>query len=105
MFRSKTIEESKNDYIEFVELCKNIKANDLDFIKTYSKYLSKDGDVPQVYSGNKEIFENLANFINQNKITNSQIAEYICENFQERNAKSLSGNNLIPLERFFNSLF
>ena len=85
LFRSKTIEESKNDYLEFVELCKNIKANDLDFIKTYSKYLSKDGDVPQVYSGNKEIFENLANFINQNKITNSQIAEYICENFQERN--------------------
>lgn len=85
LFRSKTIEESKNDYLEFVELCKNIKANDLDFIKTYSKYLSQEDDVPKAYSGNKEIFENLANFINQNKITNSQIAEYICENFQERN--------------------
>ncbi|MBP3450016.1 MAG: DEAD/DEAH box helicase family protein [Spirochaetaceae bacterium] len=85
LFRSKTIEESKNDYLEFVELCKNIKANDLDFIKTYSKYLSQEDDVPKAYSGNKEIFENLANFINQNKITNSQIAEYIHENFQERN--------------------
>ncbi len=85
LFRSKTIEESKNDYLEFVELCKNIKANDLDFIKTYSKYLSQEDDVPKAYSGNKEIFENLANFINQNKITNSQIAEYIFENFQERN--------------------
>ena len=41
LFRSKTIEESKNDYLEFVELCKNIKANDLDFIKTYSKYFAK----------------------------------------------------------------
>lgn len=85
LFRSKTIEESKNDYLEFVELCKNIKASDIDFIKTYSKYISQEDDVPKAYSGNKEIFENLANFINQNKITNSQIAEYICENFQERN--------------------
>ena len=85
LFRSKTIEESKADYQEFIEICKNIEPSDLNFIKSYANYIDEDASIPRSFSGNKDIFENVANFIKENKITNSKIIDYIQENFQERN--------------------
>ena len=32
LFRSKSIEESKADYQKFLELCKNVKTEDFDFV-------------------------------------------------------------------------
>lgn len=85
LFRSKTIEESKQDYLEFVELCHNIKASDLNFIKSYSKYISTDGNVSAAYTAGKDIFEKIKTYNTENEIKNSRIADYIHENFQERN--------------------
>ena len=32
LFRSKTIDESREDYNEFITLCENLTANDFDFL-------------------------------------------------------------------------
>ena len=85
LFRSKTIEESKKEYENFIELCKNIKASDFGFIGSYSRYLETDGVIPSVYDANKEIFANIASFMKQNNITKSKLADYVKENFTERN--------------------
>lgn len=85
LFRSKTIEDSKRDYLDFIELCKNVKANDFDFIKSYSSFLETGEGIPAAYDANKEIFSNVVSFMKQNKITNSKLADYVRENFTERN--------------------
>lgn len=85
LFRSKTIEESKQDYLDFIELCQNLKASDLNFIKGYSKYISTEDNISAAYTAGKDIFEKIKNYISENDIKNSRIADYIHENFQERN--------------------
>ena len=85
LFRSKTIEESKQDYLEFIELCQNLKASDLNLIKSYSKYICTEGNVSAAYTAGKDIFEKIKTYITENEIKNSRIADYIRENFQERN--------------------
>lgn len=133
LFRSKTIEDSKQDYLEFLNLCKNVKPSDFEFLKDYrhpettsshselkkrhseqstshserSEESLSQGDaspsvqhntneslqvqcdnhqvVPPAYDANKEIFENVANFIKKNKITATHLADYVRENFTERN--------------------
>ena len=59
LFRNKTIEESKQDYLDFIELCKNIKAGDFEFIKSYSTFLGTGEEIPAAYDANKEIFANV----------------------------------------------
>lgn len=85
LFRSKTIDESKQDYRAFIELCKSVKASDFDFIKSYSSFLGTGEGIPAAYDANKEIFANVVSFMKQNKITNSRLADYVRENFAERN--------------------
>ncbi|MCR5386421.1 MAG: DEAD/DEAH box helicase family protein [Treponema sp.] len=85
LFRSKTIDESKQDYQDFIELCKSVKASDFDFIKSYSRFLGTGEEIPAAYDANKEIFANIVSFMEQNKITNSRLADYVRENFTERN--------------------
>ena len=85
LFRSKTIEDSKKDYQDFIKLCKEIKAENFDFIESYSKYLVNDREIPSAYDANKEIFANVASFMKQNNITKSKLADYVRENFTERN--------------------
>lgn len=85
LFRSKTIEDSKQDYLDFIELCKNVKASDFDFIKSYSNFLETGDGIPAAYDANKEIFANVVSFMKQNKIANSKLADYVRENFTERN--------------------
>ncbi len=85
LFRSKTIDESKQDYRAFIELCKSVKASDFDFIKSYSRFLGTGEEIPAAYDANKEIFANVVSFMKQNEITNSKLADYVRENFTERN--------------------
>lgn len=85
LFRNKTIEESKQDYLDFIELCKNIKAGDFEFIKSYSTFLGTGEEIPAAYDANKEIFANVISYMKHNKITNSKLADYVRENFAERN--------------------
>ncbi len=85
LFRSKTIEDSKRDFFGFIKLCENIKANDFEFIKSYSRYIENGGAIPESYDGNKQIFANVLSFMKQNKITNSKLADYVRDNFTARN--------------------
>lgn len=85
LFRSKTIEESQQDFLDFVSLCQNIKAKDFDFIKSYSKFIETDDEIPEAYSADKDIFEKVVKFMKDNGITNSKLADYVTENFCERN--------------------
>ena len=85
LFRSKTIDESREAYFKFLELCKSVRASDFDFLKSYSRFLENGGDIPEAYDANKEIFANVLSFMKENQITNSRLADYVRENFTDRN--------------------
>lgn len=85
LFRSKTIEESKLDFQEFVDLCQNVKSDDFDFLASYENYIASDDSIPNAYSADKEIFSRIFKFIKDNNFSYSLIVDYIKENFQERN--------------------
>lgn len=85
LFRSKTIEESQQDFLDFISLCQNIKAKDFDFIKSYSKFIETDDEIPEAYSADEDIFAKVVKFMKDNGITNSKLADYVSENFCERN--------------------
>lgn len=85
LFRSKIIEESKLDFQEFVDLCQNVKSDDFDFLSSYENYIASDDSIPNAYSADKEIFSRILKFIKDNNFSYSKIADYIKENFQERN--------------------
>ena len=82
LFRSKSIEESRADYQKFLELCKNIKAEDFDFAKKLSKIKSDEKDP---YNLDGRIFERIAIYLKENNISFENVAQYIRENFKERN--------------------
>lgn len=82
LFRSKTIEESKADYQMFLELCKTVKAEDFDFAKKLSKIKADEKDP---YNLDGRIFERIAVYLKENNISFETVAQYIRENFKERN--------------------
>ena len=71
LFRSKEIEDSKNDYANFLEWCKNATSSDFDFIK-------------EVTSEN-EIFSKIKSFMKENGYTAENVSDFVRENFKERN--------------------
>ena len=82
LFRSKTIEESKADYQKFLELCKNVKPEDFDFAIKLSKIKFDEKDP---YNLDGRIFERIAVYLKENNISFETVAQYIRENFKERN--------------------
>ena len=82
LFRSKSIEESRADYQKFLELCNNVKADDFDFAKKLSKIKSDEKDP---YNLDGRIFERIAIYLKENNISFETVAQYIRENFRERN--------------------
>lgn len=82
LFRSKTIEESKADYQMFLELCKNVSAEDFDFAKNLSKIKNEENDP---YNLDGRIFEKIGLYIEENSFSFENVASYIRENFKERN--------------------
>lgn len=82
LFRSKTIEESKSDYKTFLELCKTVKAEDFTFAKKLSKIKNDENDP---YNLNGRIFERIAIYLKENNLSFESAAQYIRENFKERN--------------------
>ena len=82
LFRSKSIEESKADYQKFLELCRNVKSEDFDFAKKLSKIKSDEKDP---YNLDGRIFERIAIYLKENNISFETVAQYIRENFKERN--------------------
>jgi len=83
LFRSKTIEESKQDYEEFVDMVSNLSLEDLkflDYILENFKFANHS-----LYEQGKNRTEQLVDYIQVNKISRSEIIDFIKQNFQEKN--------------------
>lgn len=82
LFRSKTIEESRKDYEEFLNIIKNLKASDFEFIKDIENKVN-EGD--NLYEQGKSKTVEILEFIKRENISYSQIVEWIKEKFAEKN--------------------
>jgi len=82
LFRSKTIEESKTDFEEFLVMVKNLKVSDFDFIKNIEEKFTQGEDA---YEQGKSRVLDLIKFIKNEGINKSEIITFIKDNFLERN--------------------
>ena len=82
LFRSKTIEESKADFAEFLKLVKNLKANDFDFLKDIE---NKFNEGEEVYEQGKSRVLDVIAFIKKMNVKKVEIIEFIKYHFAERN--------------------
>lgn len=78
LFRSKTIEESKNDYEEFLNLTANLKADDFDFLKEIDGKIDESKNVNE--QGKLRV-KQILQFIQKEKISYFEIANFIKDNF------------------------
>lgn len=86
LFRSKEIENSKADYQWFLDLCKNVKASDFEFVKKLSKIKNvSENQADKTYSFDGRIFERIRLYMEERKISFENVVAYIRESFQERN--------------------
>ncbi len=80
LFRSKTIDESKADYIEFLELTNDLKAKDFDFLKNIQDKINQTKSVYEQWeSRTGQVLE----YIKKKDISYSTIAQFIKDNFKE----------------------
>lgn len=82
LFRSKTIEESKTDFEEFLVMVKNLKVSDFDFLKNIEERFTQGEDA---YEQGKSRVLDLIKFIKNEGINKSEIITFIKDNFTERN--------------------
>lgn len=82
LFRSKTIEESKTDFEEFLVMVKNLKVSDFDFLKNIEEKFTQGEDA---YEQGKSRVLDLIKFIKNEGINKSEIITFIKDNFSERN--------------------
>jgi len=81
LFRSKTIEDSKNDYEEFLNLVENLDIDDFNFLDDIENKLF-DSNNP--YEQGKLRIKQVLEFITNNKIHKIEIVNWIKNNFQQR---------------------
>jgi len=81
LFRSKTIEESKTDYEEFLDWTSNLSTRDFTFLKEIEKKVTQS---KSLYEQGKSRTEQVINFIAKENISYSEIAEFIKNNFNEK---------------------
>jgi len=82
LFRSKTIEESKTDFEQFLAMIKNLKVSNLDFLKNIEDRFTQGEDS---YEQGKSRVLDLIKFIKNEPINKSEIVTFIKDNFSERN--------------------
>ena len=82
LFRSKTIESSKNDYEEFLNLISNLKLSDFDFLKEIE---AKVNQSKNLYEQGRSRVRDVLEFIKNEKIHISEIVNFIKNNFLEKN--------------------
>jgi type III restriction enzyme len=82
LFRSKTIEESKTDFEQFLVMVKNLKVSDFDFLKNIEELFTQGEDS---YEQGKSRVLDLVKFIKNKGINKSEIITFIKDNFTERN--------------------
>jgi len=110
LFRSKLIEDSKNDFEEFKVLIKNLSVRDFDFLKAIKDEKTEEG--AEIYQKGKSRIIDIKHFLSENKIEWSEVINYLQYNFSERNCiitNSKSGTKTIEKtteeqEKLLNSL-
>ena len=82
LFRSKSIEDSKNDYKEFLNIVANLKVSDFEFIKDIE---SKVDEGDSLYEQGRSKTLEILRFIERENISYSEIVEWIKAKFVEKN--------------------
>lgn len=82
LFRSKTIEESKVDYEEFLNWIENIEASDFDFLKNIADKITQS---KSPYEQGKSRTEQVLAFIKNENLHFGDIANWIKQSYQEKN--------------------
>lgn len=82
LFRSKTIEESKQDFEEFKNIIKNLKTSDFNFL---NNILDKISDDNSAYEQGKSRTMDLLEFIKKEKINKNEIVDFLKYAFSDIN--------------------
>ena len=82
LFRSKTIDESKADYLAFLNWVENVQADDFSFLTTFSTSLN-DGD--NANEQGKTRTEQALKFMQDNKFEFAHLANWVKQNYQKHN--------------------
>jgi len=83
LFRSKSIEESKEDYQFFINLVQDLSIDDFNFLNQIIDKFSKTTQ-PLLYEMGKSRTEQVLHFISKEKISIGEIVKFIKNNFTER---------------------
>ena len=82
LFRSKTIDESKSDYLAFLNWVENVQADDFKFLDTFSMSLN---DSDNANEQGKTRTEQALKFMQDNKFEFVHLANWIKQNYQKHN--------------------
>lgn len=82
LFRSKTIDESKADYEEFLHWIDTISSNDFDFLKNI---VDKIAQSKSLYEQGKSRTEQVLAFIKNENLHFGDVANWIKQSYQEKN--------------------
>ena len=82
LFRSKTIDESKADYLAFLNWAENVQAVDFSFLTTFSTSLS---DSDNANEQGKTRTEQALKFIQENGFEFAHLANWVKQNYQKHN--------------------
>ncbi|QLB14744.1 type III restriction endonuclease subunit R [Mannheimia granulomatis] len=82
LFRSKTIDESKQDFAEFADWVERISAKDFDFLTALSTNL---GDSDNENEQGKTRTEQALCFMQENHFSYSHLAQWVTQNYQSHN--------------------
>lgn len=86
LFRSKLIEESKNDYEKFISLITDLKTEDFNFLKNVENSIKEDQtSLFKVYEQGKSRVRQMLAFIKDEKINIRDIVNYLKDEFAEKN--------------------
>lgn len=82
LFRSKTIDESKADYQEFLNWIDNISSSDFDFLKNIRDKIMQS---KSLYEQGKSRTEQVLTFIKAENLHFGDVANWIKQSYQEKN--------------------
>lgn len=86
LFRSKTIKDSKKDYDDFLNWMAELSNKDFHFLKTISqKIFSSTELLLPIFETGKSRTEQILTFIQKQKISYSEIAQWLKQNFSAKN--------------------
>lgn len=84
LFRSKTIDESKADYEEFLNWIDSLESGDFDFLNNISDKIY-EAKQPMLYEMGKSRTETLLEFIKNENLNFAEIAQWVRQSYQKKN--------------------